>query len=120
MFLLNLAMAIGECPERFKPTMRRIILSRLEENPLVAHFCAAHKANGTRPNELNFFGRFGLYGSHEKGRGGLILCISYTSRAFGSIKFEAVKIDDLDCERLFRLLNNSAPVQWQNDVENKL
>jgi hypothetical protein len=37
------------------------------------------------------------------------LCIGYTSRAFGSITFDPVKIDDLDCERLFRLLNNSVP-----------
>jgi hypothetical protein len=70
--------------------------------------------------EIFLEGSAWAYDSHEKGRGGPILCISYTSRAFGSIKFEAVKIDDLDCERLFRLLNNSAPVQWQNDVENKL
>jgi hypothetical protein len=42
----------------------------------------------------------------EKGRSGPILCISYTSRAFGSITLDMMKIDDLICERLFRLLNN--------------
>jgi hypothetical protein len=100
---------------------------------------------------LKSFGRFSVDtvgGSYEKGRGGPILCISYTLRGVGSITFDTVKIDDLDCERLFRLLNNSASrsmvkisescttggttqitnqwlngnmlVLWRNDVERKI